>query len=179
MRLALPLIALMTLFGQAQAYTPGYPTSEEIPSFSDYRSAERLKATTYTRPLKKVRPEDRRKLSRAIGLDKRGEVHNRSETLFNLELDTAAAYAFQNDSIKLGLSAVVWKWASKKGTGFRFSFDVFNDLVGASLRYTFLPVLRPSIGLGYGTYFGRDRDALKAQSKGTETIYMDFTVRLW
>lgn len=119
-------------------------------------------------------------LKEAIGLNEQtGEVHNSTESLFTLELDSAAAYAIESQSFKLGLSVVLFKYANDDGTGWRGSLDFFNDLVGVSIRYTFKPVLRPSIGIGYGTSFGSDRDLQRANGQKTETLYVDMTVRFW
>lgn len=175
----LGLLALILLEPAASLAWTGVP-DEGVERHPRYISARGNKMPARTRRVGP--PQSRRRSISAedIGLNPdTGEVHNSTESLFTFELDTSAAYAARNSAIKLGISGTVARYVAKDGTGLRFSLDVFNNLVGASIGYTFLPVLRPTMSLGYGKYFGSEKDFLQQQGKPTDTVYFKASVRLW
>lgn len=121
-------------------------------------------------------PEDAA-LAGKLGLNlQTGVADNPTKKAFDFQIDSFGAYVKANNELKLGLAPVVWKtvdghWA--------ICLDVANDLVGGSLNYQFIPVIRLRAGIGYGRLLGNDAKDQDARGESRNTFYLKGSIRLW
>lgn len=131
-------------------------------------AVERVKVTK-KRNLVELTDEE---LAVAAGIKANGTVDNATAPAFTFTLDSFAAWMERTEDLKVGVSLgderLTW-YPLSKDHPVTLTLDISDDLVGGSLNFVFIPVIRLALGVGYGRLFDIDEN----------TWYVNGRVRLW